>query len=379
MNLLVFNRNFFYLSETFVYKQVTGMPDDIHITLMGFNILNEQLFPVQSEKIQLEKKTHFLDHFTTKVFKKIFNVNFGFSAFVYLKIKRILKEKKIDLIHAHFGYNAQMIYPLAKKLNIPLVVTFHGLDASPNMLKHKKYREDIAEVIDYAKAVIIVSPHMVDTLNIGKYRNKTFLIPCSADPAEFVNPNAFKNNDGIIRILHSGRITGKKGVPDLIRVAVELNKKFNHLEFNIVGDGPELELCKQLAAGAGNIIFHGGRTQKEVLDFMTNTDIFVLNSRTADNGDMEGTPVSIQEAMSMQLPVVSTYHAGIPAVITDGRDGLLVNERDNKAMEAAFEKLIMSRELRYTLGKAARETIEKKFTVQEMNQKLADVYHNSLR
>lgn len=379
MNLLVFSHSFFYLSETFIYKQVTGMPGDVNITLLGFDIVNEDHFPVKWEKIQIKKRIHLIDRLVTGVLKKIFGVNIGLSVFNKFRIEKILRQYKIDLIHVHFGFNALLIYPIAKKLNIPLVVTFHGLDASPQMLKKEKYRKDINKVIEYAKSIVVVSPHMVDTLDISKYAGKTFLVPCSADPGEFVNPHPFNNDDSVIKILHSGRITSKKGVPDLVRVFVELTKKFNNIQLDIVGDGPDLALAKELAAGLVNIKFHGSRPQKDVLKFMADADIFVLNSRVGDEGDMEGTPVAIQEAMNMQLPVVATYHAGIPLLITDGENGLLVNERDNRALQVALEKLIVSRDLRHALGKAARETIATKFTVAEMNRKLADVYYNSLR
>lgn len=379
MNLLVFSHSFFYLSETFIYKQVTGMPGDVNITLAGFDIVNEDHFPVKWEKIEIKKRIHLVDRLITGVLKRVFGVTIGFSVFNKFRIKKILKQYKIDLVHVHFGFNALLIYPIVKSLNIPLIVTFHGLDASPQMLKKEKYRRNINKVIEYAKSIIVVSPHMIDTLNLSKYKDKTFLVPCSADPGEFVNPHPFNNDDRVIKILHSGRITSKKGVPDLVRVCVELNKKFNNLQIDIVGDGPDLALARQLASGSANIKFHGSRTQKEVLMFMADADIFVLNSRVGDEGDMEGTPVAIQEAMNMQLPVVATYHAGIPLLITDGENGLLVNERDNAALEAALEKLITSRDLRHRLGKAARETIATKFTVAEMNRKLADVYYSSLR
>ena len=109
---------------------------------------------------------------------------------------------------------------------------------------------------------------------------------------------------------------------------------------------------------------------------MADSDIFVLNSRVGASGDMEGMPVSLLEAMSMQLAVVSTRHAGIPEAIDDGNNGLLVNEKDNDALGAAFEKLIVSEEFRKRLGVEARRTVVNRFTMKQTNQKIAAVYRS---
>lgn len=375
MKLLIFNRSFFNLSETFVYKQVKHLPSDIDVTLLGFNIVNEKTFPVDAKKIKLEEEVNKVDNLLTKIIRKITGKAYRFSVLNHLRVEKFLQREKFDLIHVHFGYNALQIFPIARKLNIPMVITFHGVDASPEFLKRDQYRNEIQELLEYASGIIMVSPHMIDTLQAAKWKNKIHFIPCCVDPSEFSGPKA-PAEDNKIRLLHSGRLVSKKGVPDLVKVFIGLNQKYPGLQLDIIGDGPELEESKQLAkqANAGNIIFYGGQPQAEVKKLMAATDIFILNSRVGENGDMEGSPVSIQEAMSMQLPVVSTYHAGIPYIITDGKDGLLVPEKDNAALGAALEKLVNDKELRGKLGAAARVTVENKFTIAWMNKAILEVY-----
>jgi colanic acid/amylovoran biosynthesis glycosyltransferase len=107
---------------------------------------------------------------------------------------------------------------------------------------------------------------------------------------------------------------------------------------------------------------------------MKDADIYVLNSRTDDKGDMEGLPNSILEAMSMEKPVISTYHAGIPQAIQDGVNGLLVKERDNEGLAAALEKLIQDRDMRRRLGVEARKTIVANFSANSMETKIQSVF-----
>jgi colanic acid/amylovoran biosynthesis glycosyltransferase len=94
---------------------------------------------------------------------------------------------------------------------------------------------------------------------------------------------------------------------------------------------------------------------------MNNADIFVLISRKDENGDMEGTPVTILEAMSMGKAVVSIKHAGIPFVIQQGKNGLLAEEYSNEELKQNIEKLIVNPELRKSLGKESEVTIRKSY------------------
>ena len=144
----------------------------------------------------------------------------------------------------------------------------------------------------------------------------------------------------------------------------------------MIGDGPEAEQCKRSAHGAakGSIQFLGVRSHDEVRKYMSEADVFVLNSRVGKDGDMEGLPVSLLEAMSMQLAVISTRHAGIPQAITNGKDGLLIDEKDNNALLAGLEKLINDAGLRKRLGEAARQTVISRFTDADTNKKIAAVY-----
>jgi colanic acid/amylovoran biosynthesis glycosyltransferase len=375
MKVLMFNHAFFQLSETFIYKQVTGMPADVEIDLLAFEIKNEEKFPLKNKKYQVRRIGNVTERIFTAIRKYILGVRYQLGLSAYDAVKNILEQTKYDAVHAHFGFNALLIYPLAKLFNVPMVVTFHGVDASPQRLKRKEYRNRVKNMLEYASAIIIVSPHMKDTLHLKEHAAKTHLIPCAVNPEEF-RPEKQTNQTASVTILHSGRLVSKKGVPDLVKVFSSLSRKYNSIRLIVIGDGPELNQCKQIAKQADNssIQFLGARPHDEVRKYMSEADVFVLNSRVGADGDMEGLPVSLLEAMSMQMAVISTRHAGIPYAITDGADGILIDEKNNGALSSALGKLIEDAGLRRRLGEAARQTVINRFTDAETNTKIAGVY-----
>ncbi|NBC26856.1 MAG: glycosyltransferase, partial [Bacteroidetes bacterium] len=192
------------------------------------------------------------------------------------------------------------------------------------------------------------------------------------NPDEFEVPNK-KSDSETVKILHSGRVVTTKGVPDLIRVFYELSKDHDQIELHVAGDGEELDKCRELVDQHGiedKVTFHGFVSQEKVKSLLADTDIFVLNSRTDDDGDMEGTPVSILEAMCMGKAVVSTIHAGIPYVIEHGTNGMLAHEYSNDELKECIAELINKPAMRKQIGEQARRTVEKSHTVDVMQNKI---------
>ncbi|MDQ3534127.1 MAG: glycosyltransferase family 4 protein, partial [Bacteroidota bacterium] len=241
------------------------------------------------------------------------------------------------------------------------------------LLKNEWYKNNLPRLLNYASKIIIVSPHMFENLNLNEWREKVLVLPCGVDVEEF-KPLEREKKDKI-QLLHSGRILNKKGVPDLIRVFAELYKTNKNLHLAVVGDGPELNLCRTVAVEHGineAVSFYGAQPHCMVKKLLNDSDIFILNSRTAEDGDMEGTPVSILEAMSMEKAVVSTYHAGIPDVIQDDFNGLLVPEKNNELLKHAVHRLITDLDLTKRLGKEARRTVVSRYSVQKIYPILRD-------
>ena len=102
MKVLMFNRAFFYISETFIYKQVTGVPADIELELLGFEIANEDLFPVKNKKYRVKRIANNADRIFIAIRKNIFRIHYRLGLFAHYTIKKILQQTKYDLVHVHF-------------------------------------------------------------------------------------------------------------------------------------------------------------------------------------------------------------------------------------------------------------------------------------
>ncbi len=378
--ILIYNRSLFLVSQTFMYQQVLSLADRYDVHLVAKEFENPHGFDVDAfEQLKLEKINGVIDKIAGKLIRVYFDTALNINVQSFRKLRQLLKSGQCKAIHAHFGPQALEMLGIAKKFNVPLVVTFHGYDAS-QMLRNRSYVKKLPELFDYASAIIIVSGHMMETLNLEKWKEKVHVIPCSVDPDQF-NFNGKANYSGTIKILHAGRIVGKKGVPDLIKVFQNLTKKYDNIVLYVAGDGDELSQCQELVTDLkleNKVIFYGRVSHREIQRLMKESDIIVLNSRTDDKGDMEGTPVTILEAMSMGKAVVSTKHAGIPYVINHEVNGLLAEENSNVELETCLETLIENPKLRESLGKKAVESIHKSFSNNVMQEKILKVFGSLL-
>ena len=116
----------------------------------------------------------------------------------------------------------------------------------------------------------------------------------------------------------------------------------------------------------------------EIKELMNKAHIFLLASVTASDGDQEGIPVSLKEAMATGLPVISTRHSGIPELVQDGISGLLVPERDVDALAEKCEYLIQHPQRCMEMGRAGRKFVEENFEISKLNQGLVELYTQSL-
>lgn len=378
--ILVINRSFFNYSETFIYRQVLSLAKTYSLILMGFRFQNENVFPMpDAKRIHLRYYVNLADRIITRVLRKILRLELPFSLLTGFGVHQICKRNKIDVIHAHYGWNGIAMLSYAKQFNIPLIVSFHGVDASYS-LKKQRYRKQLLSLFEYASLIILCSPYMLKNLSLGKYQNKVRIVPYGID-VDIFSPTAINVKKNKIKILHVGRLVAKKGVPDLIRVFDKLRSQFPFVELQIIGGGKELDECKMLAESkhlGKDIIFSGPQPNDVVLKALRDCDIFVLNSRTDDDGDQEGLPNGLLEAMSCGRPVVSTYHAGIPDAIIDNVNGLLVNERNNDELLDALARVVVDGDLRNRLGVEARATVVNSFSILKMESDLCQLIEETV-
>jgi colanic acid/amylovoran biosynthesis glycosyltransferase len=370
VKVLFYHSHFFNNSETFIYQQAINPHIDVVLLAKKFSDsgnMNSNSFT------KLQYKRSWWDGLASNLLK-LFSIDRYYQSKSVRILADLIASHKVEMIHAQFGFSAIRILPVAKKLNLPLVVSFHGIDAS-RMLRQRSYRNGLKDVFNYASRIIVCDPGMAEVLPITpEQKNKLSWVPYGINLKLFSSQPKKKNP--ILRILHVGRFVDKKGVPDLIRAFSAINSMYP-IQLDLVGTGPEEKLCRTIVHEnklTENVVFHKWKSHEEVKLLMQQCDVFVLNSRTAQNGDKEGLPVGMLEAMAMRLPVVSTYHAAIPLAVDQDVTGILVKERDTKALSKALASLIEKEQLQQTMGMAGRAKIESLFTMEQMHIKLLQVY-----
>ncbi|MGM0932663.1 MAG: glycosyltransferase family 4 protein [Bacteroidota bacterium] len=289
---------------------------------------------------------------------------------------RSLKYNKIDLVFAEYGFTGQKVHHLCRELNLPLIVHFHGYDASrkEEIVNNNQYKE----LFDYATFVIAVSKKMFSVLLKLGCPEEKIIYNVYGPQEEFFKVKPHFTKPQFISI---GRLIDKKAPHYLILSFLKVVKEFPEAKLLIGANGPLLSVCKQLVDYWGvnsNIEFVGVITPEEFRSYLRESLAFVQHSITAENGDAEGTPVSILEAGAAGLPVISTYHAGIPEVITPGENGLLVEEHDVNGMAERMITLLKDFSYAKELGEKGRENVQKNFTLEKHIETLNDLIGRAL-
>jgi colanic acid/amylovoran biosynthesis glycosyltransferase len=167
-----------------------------------------------------------------------------------------------------------------------------------------------------------------------------------------------------------------------IQAMAEVTKRFPNIEYKIIGDGPlrrTLEdLIKELRI-TDTVKLLGWKQQEELVKFLTEADILLAPSVTSLDGDQEGIPVVLMEALAQGLPVVSTYHSGIPELVHDKKSGLLVQERDVNSLVEKLELLLGNQESWAEMGKAGLKHVKENYEINTLNDQLVNLYEKPLR
>jgi colanic acid/amylovoran biosynthesis glycosyltransferase len=256
----------------------------------------------------------------------------------------------------HYGHNGELLTRLRDSGAVtgPIATVFHGFDVAKRLTDPTPPYRLLAARGDL---FLPVSALWRETLlRWGFPADRTVVCPLGIDCGE----SPVRTTAAALRILSVCRLVEKKGVAYALRGIAALEPGLRvGVRYRIAGDGPlrsQLEALASELGIAGQVDFLGTVPHSRVPDLLRESDVFLLPSITAANGDMEGVPISLIEAMASGLPVVSTRHSGIPELISHGHDGLLVDERDHEAIAASLTRLAKDIDLRQRLGASARAT-----------------------
>ena len=277
----------------------------------------------------------------------------------YLKV---LREYNAVAVLAEYGECGVWCAEACLQAGVPLIVHFHGFDASERATL-EMFADTYAGMFQAADAIIAVSRAMRKQLiSLGAPPGKIHYNPYGVDCETFFGADP---ENAVPLFIAVGRFTAKKGPQLTLTAFAELSKSSPDARLLMIGDGPLLDECKQLAEKHGvgqSVTFLGAQQHSVIQQEMRRARCFVQHSVVAPSGDSEGTPVSIIEAGATGLPVVSTRHAGIPDVVIEGETGFLVDEGDVRGMAECMLRMIKEPELAGRMGAAAQKHIRINFS-----------------
>jgi colanic acid/amylovoran biosynthesis glycosyltransferase len=296
-------------------------------------------------------------------------------------------ERNAKLLHFHYLVDGRFFLPLKRKTGLPGIVSGYGYDVSlfPKLYAGcgKYYLRPLFDVMDWFLAM---SQDMKrDLVDLGCPEGKIIVHYFGTDTRRFAYPERKYRDGEKVTILACGTLEIKKAqhlILQALRLMEEqkmINRRFR-VEF--VGDGPMLPLLQRQVAEYGwmdRVTFCGRIPHHEdrLIKAYQEADIFSLPSITVKS-DKEGIPGTIVEAMASGLPVVSSYHAGIPEIIESGKEGILVREGDIEAMAQAFAGLINDVSLRKELGQAAAKRATTELDLHQGTARLEAIYRRIL-
>ena len=292
------------------------------------------------------------------------------------RMVQVARKYELDLLHVHYAIPHAVSANMAQQMTgIPYIVTLHGSDvhtlgADPSYQLATRYS------VESANAVTCVTQHICQTAE------QTLGIRCLVEPitnftdTELYKPNAceFTTNEGKRQVIHVSNFRPVKRVQDLVTAFAQIVDKLDDVELLLLGDGPTRpEVDRLIREFELNDRVQCPGFKRDIYQYLRCGYAFALSS------ELEGAPLSLLEAMSAGLPVVSTAVGGIPEIIDDGENGLLVPFGDIDAMADKLYAILTDQTLANRLGTKARQTIIERHTIDKVLPQYESIYEKVLQ
>lgn len=390
MKLTFFTMRFPVASETFVLNQVTHFidagyeveiisvfPGDLvnrHAAFDDYGLAAKTHYLLPEEKVSIVDKLNqriklVLPKVTKPSLLRSLNVRrYGAQSSKLLLPSIVANAKQTftaDVFLVHFGYAGALANKLRELgvLKGKQATVFHGADISRRHIL-EEHKLDYVNLFRQSELMLPIS-HLWENklIEMGCPPEKIHVTRMGIEPEKFkFQPRqAFQTP---LRIVSVARLTEKKGLDVAVKASAILKQRGGQFQYTIIGNGDQDEMMRDFIAREGMedcVSMPGFKPQEEIRRALSEADIFLLPSKTAADGDMEGIPVALMEAMAVGLPVVSTFHSGIPELIENNVSGWLVEEDDPEALAETLLKLSQGEVDVAPVVAAARHKVETEF------------------
>jgi glycosyltransferase involved in cell wall biosynthesis len=357
-----------------IYRQITALKRCVPKVIAQKREQTER-YPFEYVHIVPKPATHFLRRLW---FRQLRDRPWRISQAELHALLNVLTEIDARLLHIYFGQIAVHLLPLIRAWKNPSIVSFHGADVTVDMNK-PAYRDATQQMLEVVKLVLVRSeslrravadlgcdPEKIEIQRTGipleefPFRERTFV----AEATEW-------------RFVQAGRLIEKKGLPVTLRAFAVFLGKHPNATLTIAGEGPLRDQLQKLAHELKierSVSFTGFISQDQLRETYYRSHIFLHPSQTGHDGNQEGIPNSMLEAMASGLPVFATQHGGIPEAIENGVSGVLVPERDHKELTQALLDATQDPVFLSRIARSGAEVIRKNFDLQTQAQRLEDIY-----
>ena len=411
MRVLLVVADFPALSETFVLDQITGLMDrgfavdilaargrdeaTIHSEIVSYRLLDRVYYVAWTKRksaglvgwigplldLARQGRLQLLKEIVAAGLRRRLKRPLVVGALQLLAYAEAVEDlPPPDVVLCHFGPNGDLMVRVRKALGArwPVATFFHGYDIS-NLLAKMGPRIYDRLLRDGDLFLPASGFFRMRLAELGAAADRTSVQRMGVRPeSEWRGEQAASGGRKREFVFISvGRLVEKKGHEYTVRALARCRQRAPDIDMKlrIVGGGPLMDKLQDMIADLGlegNVQLSGSLPREDIKGRLLSADAFVLPSVTAENGDMEGFPVAILEAMAAGLPVLTTRHGGIPEIVDDGVTGLLAAERDVDGLADAMYRIARDRSLADRLGRAAREKVERDLDLDRWNDKLAD-------
>jgi colanic acid/amylovoran biosynthesis glycosyltransferase len=354
------------LSETFVLQQVVALLQLGHdVRIFAFGASGEATRQREVDEYDLLERTRYVAS-PSRVSSRLVGAARNLAG---------RTGERFDAIVCHFGHVAEKARKLRRQGYFagPLAAIFHAYDLTV-FLRHAG-NDAYRRLFDEAALLLPISRHWQrKLLELGAPASKLRVLHMGVDRTAFAyRPRSLAPGE-TLELLSVGRMVEKKGFAIALDAVARARAELPELRYSIVGDGP---LSSQLSARvdalglSDTVKLHGALASEALRPLMARAHALLVPSLTASDGDMEGLPVVIMEAMALGLPVIASHHSGIPELVRDGETGRTVPEGDAPALASAIVEWAREPQRWQETTQRARAAIESEFDVHTLAAELA--------
>jgi glycosyltransferase involved in cell wall biosynthesis len=288
------------------------------------------------------------------------------------------------ILHAHFGRNGYVAWPIARELDIPFVTTFHGFDATfvgdprtvEGINQRRYFRRGRRQMAEAGVNCIAVSNYIrVRLLELGFCEQKIFRNYIGIDTALFSPQVGTERVKG--RVVCVSRFVEYKGHRFVIDALAELNRSGLPTELVLVGEGPlRNEIEKDARKKLAQVVVLTNQSPAQIVSLLRTAQLYLHGSYRTSTGHAEALGLSVLEAQAVGTPVVAFDSGGVGEGVSRGRSGYLVPEKDVKAMSAKIAALLTDSSLWEDFSRAAVNFVRSNFDIEQCSRSLEDTYDN---